>query len=152
MLSRLQHQQETLKELVADFTEEQLRRRVDPEKWSAFENLAHLAVYQPVFLTRIERIGKEKDPRFERYVAEQDALFPISLERGMTDLLREIMQDRALIIARLTALDDNDLRRTGLHPRYGPLTLRQWTEFFLLHEAHHLFTIFKLLQDILYIT
>lgn len=34
--------------------------------------------------------------------------------------------------------------RIGLHPVYGPMTLEGWTEFFLLHEAHHLFTILRL--------
>ena len=35
----------------------------------------------------------------------------------------------------------------GHHPKYGALTLVEWTEFFLLHEAHHLFTLFKLLNE-----
>jgi hypothetical protein len=39
---------------------------------------------------------------------------------------------------------DTDLDKTGHHPVFGEMNLIQWLNFFLLHEAHHLFTIFKL--------
>jgi hypothetical protein len=32
------------------------------------------------------------------------------------------------------------LSRKGFHPSFGALTIPQWLEFFLLHEAHHLYT------------
>jgi len=148
MFSRLVHQQETLEELSADLTEEQWRQRPDTGKWSVFENSTHLAAYQPVFSLRIERILREPNPAFERYVADQDPLFHSFLERSPDDLLRTIREDRSLIAKRLGGLDPIALARTGTHPLYGLLTLREWTEFFLLHEAHHLHTIFKLTRDL----
>jgi hypothetical protein len=41
-------------------------------------------------------------------------------------------------------LSPDKLDRTGIHPKYGKLNIIDWTEFFLLHEAHHLFAIFQL--------
>lgn len=41
--SRLQHQQETIQELLNGFSEEQLRQRIQKEKWSAFKQVVHLA-------------------------------------------------------------------------------------------------------------
>ncbi len=41
-------------------------------------------------------------------------------------------------------LHEEQLMRIGLHPVYGPMTIEGWTEFFLLHEAHHFFTILRL--------
>jgi hypothetical protein len=47
--SRLQHQHETIYELLNGFSEERLRQRIHKDKWSSFEHVAHLVTYQPVF-------------------------------------------------------------------------------------------------------
>jgi hypothetical protein len=52
--TRLQHQHETIIELIKGFTEEQLRIRPDTGKWSPFENIAHLSAYQPGFMDRLK--------------------------------------------------------------------------------------------------
>jgi hypothetical protein len=148
VMTRLQYQHETLSAMIEGLTEECLKRRVNPGKWSAFENIAHLAAYQPVFAHRIERIGFENDPAFERYLAENDPLFPAYLERSLAGLTGTIAIDRLAIAARLKGMTEPALQRTGLHPHYGRLTMLEWTEFFLLHEAHHMFTLFMLVRDL----
>jgi hypothetical protein len=45
-------------------------------------------------------------------------------------------------------MDETSLQRIGRHARYGRLTVVQWVEFFLLHEAHHLYTIFMIVQEL----
>jgi hypothetical protein len=40
-------------------------------------------------------------------------------------------------------LTDEQLARIGMHTRLGELTLLQWLEFFLLHEAHHLLAVLQ---------
>ena len=147
ILTRLEYQHETLSELIRGIPEECLRVRVNPEKWSPFGNIAHLAAYQPVFADRIERILLEINPSFPRYVAEQDPLFPAYLEQNLVDLTHTIATDRVSITMKLKGLNETAWQRAGLHPRFGRLTLVQWTEFFLLHEAHHLFTLFTLIRD-----
>ncbi len=141
--ARLQYQHETVYTLIAGVTEEQLRQRAIPEKWSVFENIAHLAAYQPVFITRVDRIKREQDPAFDRYAAEEDPLFPAYLDKGLEELIRIMVADRSTINRKLAGLEGAILLRSGRHPKFGLLTLEQWVEFFLLHEAHHLFTMFK---------
>ena len=51
---------------------------------------------------------------------------------------------RKQMAAEMTGFPPTDLVKTGTHPAFGQMTLMQWLNFFLLHEAHHLFTIFKL--------
>ncbi|HVU55094.1 MAG TPA: DinB family protein [Puia sp.] len=153
ILTRLQHQHEALTELIEGLTEQQLKQRINPDKWSAFEHIAHLAAYQPMFLARLERIAAEETPSFEppafeRYVAEKDPRFHAYLGHSLEKLTHLIPIMVQAIITHLIALDDDALLRTGLHPRYGKLTVTQWTQFYLLHEAHHLFTIFMLTQDL----
>jgi hypothetical protein len=144
ILARLRHQHETIRELIGDLPEQKLRLRIDPAKWSAFENIAHLTCYQPVFLARIQRIQQENNPFFPRYVAEADPEYPGYVERSLGRLLATIQSDRQTLITLLEEMDDAALQRTGQHARYGLFSQAQWTEFFLLHEAHHLYTIFML--------
>src|SRR5882762_1165786 len=91
-LSRLEFQHQTIRELIRNTTEENLRRRVQPDKWSAFENIAHLAAYQPMFLARLKKMQEETDPEFNRYVAEQDPNFPPTLAKTLEQLLTDIDQ------------------------------------------------------------
>jgi hypothetical protein len=36
-------------------------------------------------------------------------------------------------------LTDGQSNRIGVHPLFGAMTVRLWIEFFLVHEAHHLY-------------
>jgi hypothetical protein len=148
ILARLRYQHETIRELIGALSEQQLRQRVDPAKWSVFENIAHLACYQPVFLHRIHRMQDENNPFFPRYTAESDPEFPGYLGQSLGRLLATIQTDRQTLITLLEGMDEPALRRTGRHARYGQFALSKWAEFFLLHEAHHLYTIFMLVQEL----
>ena len=144
--TRLSHQHETIIELTKGMSEQQLRIRPDTGKWSVFENMAHLAAYQPAFIQRLKRIQKEDSPTFDRYVAEQDPHFEECCGMELHQLNEYLFTHRFLISNHLASLKELELRRIGVHRAFGPLTVPQWLEFFLLHEAHHLFTIFKLLH------
>jgi hypothetical protein len=148
ILCRLRHQHETIHELIGSLSEQQLRQRVNPEKWSAYENIAHLAVYHQVFLRRVQRIQEEEVPFFPRYVAEDDPDFPVWLQSSLSRLLGMVQESRQSLISLLESMDETSLQRIGRHARYGRLTVVQWVEFFLLHEAHHLYTIFMIVQEL----
>ena len=145
--NRLEFQHRTIRDLIGDYPEEQLKQRPDTGKWSVFENVAHLACYQPVFLHRLETIRKQESPVFGRYAAENDPDFRGYLQRSLTSLLEDMGEKRAALYHALTGMDEDHLLRTGAHPRFGSMTVIQWTEFFLLHEAHHIYTIFMVMQQ-----
>jgi hypothetical protein len=146
-LNRLQLQHYTIHELIKGFSEEGLRHRVVPEKWSTFEQIAHLTAYQPAFLARLQKIESADNPTFERYVADNDPVFEECCKKSLKELLDDFDTQRFLIHKHLTSLPEPVLRRIGKHPRFGLLTITDWTEFFLLHEAHHLFSIFMLTRQ-----
>ena len=145
--SRLQHQHETIYDLLRGFSEEQLRQRLQNDKWSAFEQIAHLVSYQPVFMQRLQRITQETEPSFNRYVADNDPAFITCCKGSLKELLNDLSVQRAGITKYLMTLTEPAVSRTGRHPKYGSLTISEWTEFFLLHEAHHLFSIFMLTRS-----
>ena len=141
---RLQHQHEVLQDLVRGLTEPQLRTRVIPDKWSAYEQLVHLTAYQPAFYNRLKRIEQEEQPLFDPYIADNDPLFLDCMQRPLKEITEDFTTQRFILINHLVSLPDPILRRTGAHMKYGPLSITEWTEMFLLHEGHHLFSIFQL--------
>jgi hypothetical protein len=145
--TRLQYQHHTIRELIGGLPDGVLRREVIPGKWSAHANIAHLAAYQPIFIARLERIRRENAPLFDRYVAEADPFFPGYLERSTASLLEQIDADRSRILSLIMDADESYFDRTALHPRFGLLTVVDWTEFFVLHEAHHLYTLYALVHS-----
>jgi hypothetical protein len=142
--ARLNHQHETVAELIKGLTEDQLKHRINPDKWSAFEQLTHLVAYQPIFLQRMHLIAQKEKPAFERYTADSDPHFHECLNRSLKELLEDFSTQRFLINNHMLQVNETTLRREGVHPVYGSFNMSQWTDFFLLHEAHHLFAIFML--------
>ncbi|WP_338869577.1 DinB family protein [Spirosoma sp. SC4-14] len=144
LLARLASQPDALSQLLAGLSEDQIRQRSQPGKWSILENLAHLGRYQEVFTERIQQIITDDLPEFSRYVAENDPGFAGWKSLAFNELLGRLRGERATLNAFLSILRAEQLLRTGLHSAYGPMTIEGWTEFFLLHEAHHYFTILQL--------
>ncbi|MDX2048962.1 MAG: DinB family protein [Chitinophagaceae bacterium] len=143
-LLRLHLQHKVILQLIEEMTDEDLNKPFIAGKWSVFDNVVHLAVYQHTFIKRIKTIVEENEPRFERYVAENDPLFEIQRKLTFGEVWNDLLEAREEIEKGLLKLSMQDLQKTGLHPGYGKMNVLQWTEFFLLHEAHHLYTIFGL--------
>jgi uncharacterized damage-inducible protein DinB len=143
-LSRFYSHPEDLDQILSKIQPERLEKQIQPGKWSIKENIAHLVRYQKESIHRIHVILKENEPLLKRYVAEDDDEFPIILSIPFDRLLTHLKEDRKQLHALLISLTDDQLSRAGRHPVLGSLTLSEWIEFFLLHEAHHMLTIFKL--------
>lgn len=123
-----------------------LTQRPEPGKWSVHENLAHLGRYQEVFLARVAQIAQAAEPpAFARYVADDDPGFAEWARCAPAAVRADLRRGRQALVAALQALDSAELGRTAHHPVYGRLNVAGWTEFFLLHEAHHLLTVLRLL-------
>ena len=144
--NRLQFQHHTIEELIDGYNEKQLKERSVPDKWSVFENIVYLVTYQMVFQQRMGKMLVQHRPTFEKYVAENDPSFNKYLQRPLQELLQSLHEVRKQIFQQLNDLSADQLSSVGLHPIYGTMSLVQWIDFFLLHEAHHLFTMFKLLR------
>ena len=118
-------------------------RRVVPNKWSAQENLAHLARYHEIFSDRIHRILTDDKPVFARYRSEEDPEWEHWKGRSYPDLIASLAELRQQLVTKLKSLTEQDFCRVGVHPSFGEMELSQWLEFFLVHEGHHLYLIFQ---------
>lgn len=143
LFERLKNQNEVIPVIIAS-AQEKLYVKPSPIKWSIHDNITHLAKYQPVFLERMLSIVKKEEILFERYTADTDPEFYIWQKWDTNKLVETIKSDRKKIFNLITSLSEKDLNKIGIHKKFGRLNILQWTEFFLLHEAHHLFTIFQL--------
>lgn len=142
--TRLQYQHKSLLDLIDGLSDEQIRREVNAGKWSILENIIHLQTYQHTFIARVRKMLDEPKPVFDRYTAEADPLFHENCGKSTREIMQDLLSTRKEMAAGFLSFSEDDLKRTGLHPLYGEMNLVQWMNFFLLHEAHHLFTIFKM--------
>jgi len=117
------------------------------EKWCAREHLAHLARMHGVWAARIRVILARDRPLLPPYRAEKDPTWREWRALSAPDLLATAAGRRAGLIETVGGLSDTELARVGVHAKLGPLALSEWLEFFLVHEAHHLYAIFKLVRE-----
>jgi len=147
LYDRLSSQHEAIGIIISKAGEDRLNFRYEADKWSVRDNIAHLAKYQPVFTDRIKTILREDQPRFEKYNDSEDPEFENWRKKDIPELLNTIVTDRKILFELVTSLPESELIRSGIHYRYSKLDIVQWTEFFLLHESHHIFTIYKMVHD-----
>lgn len=148
LIARLNSQHQTIWSLLQGLKPSEIQERINPEKWSIHEHIAHLGRYQEVFFERIQLIRQGDTPSFARYSAEMDIEFPAWQNSALLDILDQIKILRKEIYQLSINLTEDELINIGIHPKYGLMNLSHWIEFFLLHEAHHLLSIFGLVAEI----
>jgi len=123
-----------------------VERRPAPGKWSAREQLAHLARHHEVTGERLRRILAEPEPALPRYRAEDDPAWPRWAALPLRTITAELAALRAGLVTAVAAIPPADLARRGVHPSLGAMPIPLWLEFFLLHEAHHLMAVVQLVR------
>ena len=142
ILERLRTQLSSLSGLIEGVPRANLDKRAGG-KWSVTENVAHLARHTELTIERLRRILEEKEPVFPPYRAEQDPDWPAWQGRSFEEAVERLHMARGALIASVEKLTAAQLDRIGIHARLGPLSVRAWLDFYLVHEGHHLYTITK---------
>jgi uncharacterized damage-inducible protein DinB len=142
--TRLQYQHKSLLDLLDGLSDEQIRLQQDLGKWSIFENIVHLQTYQHTFISRIKQILEQETAVFNAYSAEADPVFHDNCTKSSREVMQDLLTTRKELSNGILSFKETDLVKEGTHPAYGKMNLLGWLNFFLLHEAHHLFTIFKM--------
>ena len=65
------------------------------------------------------------------------------MNRETQDILQILSAQRTILVHKVQRMTSADLARKAIHPRLGHMTVVQWLEFFLLHEAHHLLAVLQ---------
>lgn len=148
LLQRLEFQHLPIEWMVNSLPTERLALKPAPEKWSLHDLLAHLAKYQPEFIDRIHRILHDDEPMFKRYRAEEDPDFEEWRNWSTNTLIKRLKEDRQRIFELITNLSEVKLKRKGAHIKFGLMDILEWVDFFLWHEAHHIFVMYQLAHDV----
>ena len=101
-----------------------------------------------MFMSRVRLMLNEDIPVFTPYTAEADPLFHDNCGLRTVEVLRDLFNTRRELSSTILSLKETDLEKEGRHTTYGSMNLVLWVHFFLLHEAHHLFTIFKIVMEL----
>lgn len=115
--------------------------------WSARENVAHLARHAEAFLARMELILRDDRPNVGNYRPDKDPDWPAWRSLPLAEARRRLRAVRTRLLAWADGLSAEQAKRTGLHPQFGELDIPRWIDFFLLHEAHHLYFIVRRLAE-----
>lgn len=142
LIAQLESQLELLN-VIVDGPDDALVEARPQGKWSARENLAHVARHQEVFLGRVAAILENDAPRFEAYSAESDAEWPAWQHLAVAEVRDRLLRDRARLLAVVRSLNPTQFQRTATHPVLGSMTLEEWLAFFVLHASHHLLVAMK---------
>ena len=111
-----------------------------PETWSPFDVLGHLIHGEETdWIPRAKIILSDAEDKtfipFDRF-----AQLEKSKGKSMRDLLEEFSGLREANIQELHALNiqEADLRKTGMHPELGPVSLKQLLSSWVVHDLGHL--------------
>jgi len=130
--------------IVGDPVSARLERVPSPGKWNGREHLAHITRMHGVCSARIRVILARESPTLPAYRAEKDPTWAQWRQIPVPELLETAARRRETLVETVQELSDAELDRIGVHTRLGPMPMSEWLEFFLLHESHHLYEIFKL--------
>jgi hypothetical protein len=110
------------------------------ETWSPYDIIGHyIEGEKNDWITRMQIIldgGEEKHFKpFNRFAQLED-----SKGKTLTELLDQFKQLRKQNISTLQSanITENDLDKTGIHPHFGPVTLRQLLSTWVVHDLAHI--------------
>ncbi len=136
----LERSPSTFRALLAGLPDAWIHRDEGPDTFSAFDNLGHLIHGERTDWIPRARIILEQgaDRRFEPF--DRFAQQAESAGKSLATLLDEFDALRGENLATLRSWDlgDRELALVGVHPAFGPVTLRQLLAAWVAHDLGHL--------------
>jgi len=118
-----------------------------PRTWSPFDVVGHLIHAERTdWIPRVEHVLRHGDatpfPPFDR-----EAMFVASKGKSLAQLITTLDELRSESLRRLRDLNltDADLARTGRHPEFGSVTLRQHLSTWVAHDLTHVHQVVRVM-------
>ena len=137
LLTALEAGPDLLETMIEGLTDAEADLRLDPERFTIREVIAHLADWEPIFLSRMQRICAEDRPKL------------ISLDEGQLAIdheyhktvpqleLKRFREGRQTLLAFLREREASEWHRLGDH-FIGELTLEAIAFLPAIHDSYHL--------------
>lgn len=126
-----------IEKILYSATQEQLRWKPAPDRWSISEVLAHLVDVERVFRERARRMVEEENPFLESY--DQNASYAAGKYSSGTaaEHLRDFCHERDRAVSWLRYLSPALVARTAQHAELGAITLGQLLHEWAFHDLGH---------------
>lgn len=124
--------------LLAGVTEEEVDRRVDRDRFTIREAIAHLADWEEVFLERLMRSCSEDGPTLQDIDEGQLAIDRDYAHRDWREQLARYRRGRAEVVAFLKSLTPQQWDRSATHSKAGPLTVTDQAVMIAGHDGYHM--------------
>lgn len=138
-LEILERTPRTVEGLLAGLSEGWLQCREGEGTWNAAEVVEHLIECEKTnWIPRLEHLLQKGEsvpfPPFDRFAHLKEGS-----ARPMEETLEEFHRTRAQSMAKLKALIDPEqhLERTGTHPAFGPVKVRELISTWVVHDLTH---------------
>lgn len=136
----LEQTPDTLINLTSGLSQEWIITNEGGETWSVFDVIGHLLHGDKTdWLKRVKVILSDSDDKrftpFDRF-----AQLETSKGKTLTELLKEFKEVRKSNLTALRGLNisEADLSKTGIHPTFGNVTLKQLISTWAVHDLDHL--------------
>ncbi|WP_134687021.1 DinB family protein [Brevibacillus migulae] len=130
--------EERLRAAIAGLTEEELRFKPAPGKWSIHEIIVHVADAEIVGVQRMKKVLAEERPLLTSYDQDRwaNTLHYDKQDREQSFMLFKLLREGMRPI--LEQVTDEQGQRIGLHDEAGELSFRQLLERYVNHVEEHL--------------
>ena len=137
-LSKLTETPKVLTSLLRGVSDEALRRKPAPEKWSMLEITCHLRDVEQLFVERYGKIANHDRPALRMMNQDELAARLKYNEDDPAAALRDFRALREETVALLGALAHQSWQRVGLHPKRGEFGIAAHAAMHVSHDANHL--------------
>ena len=121
-----------------EITNGDLRRRPREDDWSAIEVLAHLVDVDRHWLGEAQAIAADPAPVFAHFDDERWKREHADVrDLGAASVRADLDASHAEVIAALSAMSDEELARTGVHPRGHAYAVSDVFARYVAHDAAH---------------
>jgi uncharacterized damage-inducible protein DinB len=140
MVAELRQSQRDLLDSLKALDESALYRRPGENEWTAAENLVHIAEAREFFTGEIRKVLATPGEKMGRTITDQHRIQNV-LEHGddaRDIILSKLVASHEQLMALLERMSEDDLQIVGTHVKYGPQTLAEFIEHFVVeHDQAH---------------
>jgi hypothetical protein len=136
-----------LASLIGDVSDQKLRTRPAPDRWSVAEILAHFADAEVVSTWRYRQMMEHDGCTLPGYAQELWAELGQYASRSPKESLEVFRVLRGTNLRMFDALTDEQWQRKGVHAERGPMTVHDLAVQIAGHDINHLMQVRKILAE-----
>lgn len=129
-----------LKHMLEGLSDEWTKNNEGADTWSPYDIVGHLIHGEKtLWISRMEVIlSDSSDKKFGSF--DRFAQFKESKGKTLEQLLNEFSELRKLNIKKIQSkeLSEDILKKTGIHPAFGQVTLKQLLSTWIVHDLNHI--------------